>query len=331
MSAQTSTTWLVVTCALLGACAPRGVTGAPSPPTSALWNDGWVDPSPHRGGYVQVTDGTWLHYLDWGGAGDPLLFLTGFGLSAHIYDDLAPSFTDRFHVLALDRRGHGESDHPEGGYTTDRTIKDIRDTLDRLHIRRAVLVGHSHGGWEISQFASRFPTRVLKLIYIDGTLDTRMSDVIARDPVHRPDPDAINPTAVRSWFQKYWFGRWSNALEANLRHLTVDDAKWKAIDQEARSRPVDYSKIRGPALALYAIATLQNRYPWLDPIRDTAQVQAAESFIRDSLNPVEEAGAEEFRRAIPNGKTIRIVGHHYLFITNEAAVVGAMKAFLGYD
>src|SRR5688500_13051607 len=81
----------------------------------AVPSDPWVDRSPHRTGMVTV-NGIQLHFLDWGGRGETLVLLTGLGGSAHIFDDLAPQFTDRFRVLALTRRGHGESDRPETGY-----------------------------------------------------------------------------------------------------------------------------------------------------------------------------------------------------------------------
>ena len=69
---------------------------------------------------VRVAPGVRLHYLDFGGpAGAPtILFLAGLGNTAHSFDDFAPRFTDKFHVVALTRRGFGESDHPESGYDT---------------------------------------------------------------------------------------------------------------------------------------------------------------------------------------------------------------------
>ena len=71
-----------------------------------------MDKSPHKSDFVNVNS-IKLHYLDWGREGDVLLFLAGMGCNAHIFDDFAPRFTDKFHVLALTRRGHGESDHPD--------------------------------------------------------------------------------------------------------------------------------------------------------------------------------------------------------------------------
>src|SRR5574341_997967 len=83
-----------------------------------------TDKSPHRAGFVTVNN-VKLHYLDWGGNGDTLLFLHGMGDTPHIYDLLAPKFTNRFRVLGLTRRGHGQSDKPETGYDTATLVEDI--------------------------------------------------------------------------------------------------------------------------------------------------------------------------------------------------------------
>ena len=58
--------------------------------------DTWSDRSPHTQGFATV-NGVKLHYLDWGGKGKVLLLLTGASNSAHIYDDIAPAFTRKFH------------------------------------------------------------------------------------------------------------------------------------------------------------------------------------------------------------------------------------------
>ena len=72
-----------------------------------------ASPLPPTGGFLQA-NGIRLHYLDWGGSGDTILFLPGFNDTAHVYDHFAPRFTDRFHVVGLTRRGVGESDKPKG-------------------------------------------------------------------------------------------------------------------------------------------------------------------------------------------------------------------------
>ena len=46
-------------------------------------------------------DGTRIEVLDWGGTGDAVMFVHGFGLNAHIWDDIAPRLTNEHRVLAL--------------------------------------------------------------------------------------------------------------------------------------------------------------------------------------------------------------------------------------
>ncbi len=61
-------------------------------------------------------NGIQLHYLDWGGQGEPVVFLTGFGSPASTFNDLAVGLRDRFHVYALTRRGSPPSEVPASGY-----------------------------------------------------------------------------------------------------------------------------------------------------------------------------------------------------------------------
>ena len=88
--------------------------------------------------FVSV-NGIRLHYLDWGGSDPALIFLTGMGCTAYIFSDFAPRFTDRFRVLALTRRGQGDSYYPDTGYDADTLVEDIRQFMDQLHIQTAVL------------------------------------------------------------------------------------------------------------------------------------------------------------------------------------------------
>src|SRR4051812_29835784 len=87
-----------------------------------------LDKSSHKTGFITVNK-VRLQYLDWGGKGENLLLLHGMGDTAHAYDELAPKFTNQFRVLALTRRGHGESEIPATGYDTGTLIEDIRQFL----------------------------------------------------------------------------------------------------------------------------------------------------------------------------------------------------------
>ncbi len=111
-----------------------------------------------------------LHYLEWGSPGHPgLLFLHGGGAHAHWFDAVAPAFADRFHVVSLDQRGHGESQWPEPpAYGTRDFAGDLLGVMDALGWSRLTLVGHSMGGHNAMAFAAWHPERVERLVIADS-------------------------------------------------------------------------------------------------------------------------------------------------------------------
>ena len=128
------------------------------------------DKSPHKSEFV-TANGIKMHYLDWGGTGDVVIMLAGLGNDAHVFDEIAPSFIDKFHVIALTRRGFGETARPASGYETSTRVEDIRAFMDAIKVTRANLVGHSLAGDEMTQFAAMYPQRVIKMIYLDAAYD----------------------------------------------------------------------------------------------------------------------------------------------------------------
>src|SRR5207244_10987929 len=114
-------------------------------------------------------NGAQRYVADWGGEGQLLLFLPGFGTGAHIFDGLAPVFTDNFHVVALTPRGFPPSSAPDSGYTIAQLAGDVRAVLDSLGARKAVLAGHSISGAVITRFAEDYPDRLLAAVYLGQT------------------------------------------------------------------------------------------------------------------------------------------------------------------
>src|SRR5262245_32808609 len=154
-----------------------------------------MDTSPHKSDFVRV-NGINLHYLDWGGSGEAIIFLAGMGNSAHSFDGIAPRFANKFHVLALTRRGHAESETPESGYDLDTLVDDIIGFMDVLQIDKAILAGHSLAGVEMTRFTEKYPERVSKLVYFDAVYDPKGRKEILKDsPVH-----SIRPPVEKSEF-----------------------------------------------------------------------------------------------------------------------------------
>jgi pimeloyl-ACP methyl ester carboxylesterase len=114
-------------------------------------------------------NGMRLHYLDWGNAHlPPMVLLHGGAQSAHSWDFFALAMRDHFHVVAVDQRGHGDSDwSDEGDYDAPFHVADIAAFTSQLGIERFVLVGLSMGGRNAYSFAARHPERVERLVIVD--------------------------------------------------------------------------------------------------------------------------------------------------------------------
>ena len=118
--------------------------------------------------FVSV-NGLRIHYLDWGAEGKPpLIMLHGIGRVAHTFDHIAPHFTGKYHVMAIDMRGHGDSGwDPKGAYLVEDYTRDIEAFAEQLHLRNIVIWGNSTGGRVAQVFAGLHPELVTAVISED--------------------------------------------------------------------------------------------------------------------------------------------------------------------
>jgi len=280
----------------------------------------WTDKSPHKSGFITV-NGVRLHYLDWGGAGETLLFLHGMGDTAHRYDDFAPKFTNQFRVLGLTRRGHGESEIPETGYDTATLVEDIRQFLDAHKIQRVVLAGHSFAGDELTRFAVVHPDRVIKLIYFDSAYDhSRVPKSLRFKPLHGGGPEVLptkeeseSPDGVRRWISRL-FGETRGRAIYSMMEGTY-------------SATAEYGKIKAPALAFFAIG-YQKVVDWAGTLPEP-QRKNAQEFLK-AQRKYHEQEMEHFRKEIPNGRVVVLTNaDHACFIDRQDEVLREMREFLG--
>ena len=114
-----------------------------------------------------VVDERRLHFLEWGPADAPVvLILHGFTGHAWQSDHPAQVLTPRYRVLALDQRGHGDSDRAEV-YGSVPMAADVIGFLDALGVEQVALVGHSLGGIVGTCVTALHPERVTKLVLGD--------------------------------------------------------------------------------------------------------------------------------------------------------------------
>ena len=128
-----------------------------------------MDPQPVGpvDGYVDV-GGINLHYRDYGGTGDLLVFVPGFYMTAHIYDRLAQHFTDRYRVLALTYRWHGTSDTTGLDFDLDTLASDVAGFIDHFTENPAVVVGWASAGLVLPRLARQRPDLVRALVFANA-------------------------------------------------------------------------------------------------------------------------------------------------------------------
>jgi pimeloyl-ACP methyl ester carboxylesterase len=115
-------------------------------------------------------NGLRLRYLEWGEPSSPaILLLHGFSSTALAWRNVGEALAARYHVVALDQRGHGASEwDAQGHYTIDDFVADARALSQQLHLAPFVLVGHSMGGSIAYTYAAVHPEDVSRLVIEDS-------------------------------------------------------------------------------------------------------------------------------------------------------------------
>ena len=149
-----------------------------------------------------------LHVADWGnGAAPPLILLHGGNDHARSWDDVARRLRDRFHVVAPDLRGHGDSDwSPDGNYSVLAHVIDLAELIRHLGGGPIPIVAHSFGARVALRYAGIFPETVSRLVAIEGLFE-----------VGQPKPPAER---IRDYYQR----QRTFIAKAPPRYATIEQA-----------------------------------------------------------------------------------------------------------
>ena len=170
-----------------------------------------------------------LHYLEWGDADKPtILMLHGIQQQAHSWDFISLPLSTDYRIIAVDQRGHGDSDwSPDGDYSTDAYVRDVDSLVGELGLKDFHLVGHSMGGRNSLAWASLHPGALKSLTIVDTGPETqrRGSDRIQR---FRELPDELDTLEEFAQRVMEYTGRTREqtlgALKYSIRQR--DDGKW---------------------------------------------------------------------------------------------------------
>jgi pimeloyl-ACP methyl ester carboxylesterase len=255
-----------------------------------------------------------LHLLEWGEPGRPgLAFLHGGSAHAHWFDPVAPAFAERFHVVALDQRGHGLSQWPRPpAYATEDFAADLLGVLDALGWSRAVIAGHSMGGHIAMAFAAWHLARVRALVVIDARPSIpedrlrRMRERGARPPRRH----ASREQALQAFRLLPPETRADPALLGHLADVGIAprDGAWVY-----RFDP-DTTRVRRPV----------DVWPLLE------RIAAPTLIVRGEWSPIlPRALAGEMAARIPDARLVELPGtYHHLLLDDPGAFVRVLDDFL---
>jgi pimeloyl-ACP methyl ester carboxylesterase len=154
-----------------------------------------------------TVNGLKIHYLDWGPGGkQPLVLLHGIARDAHTFDHLAPHYRDRYRVIAVDMRGHGDSAwDPQGAYLVEDYTSDVKALIDGLELRNIVLRGNSTGGRVAQVIGGMYPELVAGVISEDvgperpPAISNRRAERMAQEGAGWASPDELLAYYKRSY------------------------------------------------------------------------------------------------------------------------------------
>jgi pimeloyl-ACP methyl ester carboxylesterase len=241
-----------------------------------------------------------LHHLDWGVPERPTLLLVhGSRLHAHVWNDFCRRYSSRYHIVAVDQRGHGDSGWcPQQNYGLEDFYQDLCAVVAARNLQRFTLIGHSLGGRVSMLYASRHPERVERLVLVDITAGRRQMPANA-DPsaiAETPPPRAFDSHAQASTYLASLMTRAPvHMIEESVRYglRKLDDGRytWKydpALLQRTRGR--------GPQVDLWDQVRLIQaptllQYGSVSQVVDTELAQRMRTAMpRCELERIESAG-----------------------------------------
>ena len=296
-------------------------------------------------GTAAAADGTQIAYRDYGGDGPALILLTGLGNSAAVYDDFAPRFTDTHRVVAITRRGFGDSGKPTLGYDDATRAADDLAVLDALSIDEAIFVGHSVAGSELAELGTRDGDRVTGLVFLDATgqplspdqehavgLCIHDTESKAPAPTVGEDPlgDLLAQQQARHPFPL------PPSARTDLDAVTdVDEdgtLRWNesgAARGALGSATTDLSGVAVPSLAIIAVSRDPAvHFPWMtgDQVREEDRARAVEcAALVGDLSEAQIAAAA--RNPMIQTQVWRDA-HHYLFLQFPGRTEDAIREWL---
>lgn len=258
-----------------------------------------------------------FHYLDWGGNGHPILYLHGGGINAHTWDVVCLMLRERYHCIALDQRGHGDSEwSPAIDYGVATQVGDVQGFIEKLGLANPVLVGQSMGGLNSIAYAIRHSAKMKGLVVVDvGPEINSAGTQRIREFSSTPELESLEAFLERAVkFNPIRDPRvLRRSLSYNLRQLPT--GKWSLKHDQRRASDDSWR-----------IAAEQRERI----LRDVSNISCPTLIVRGGKSDVlSDDAAERFVHMLPHARWVRVdnAGHNVQG-DNPRGLLDAMNPFL---
>lgn len=273
-----------------------------------------------------------IHYVDWGNASaPPLVLLHGGKDHARSWDWTARALRDRFHVIAPDLRGHGDSDWTsDGSYPMEAFVYDLAQLVHQLELAPVNIVAHSLGGNIALRYTGLYPDKVAKLVAIEGLGPSpKMIEEFAKTSTAEHLRQWIDKKRAASGLVQKRYATFDDALKrmkAANEHLSDEQTRHLALHGATRNEDGAWSWKFDPYVQVWPvvdIARADQHALWAAITCPTLLVYGAKSW---ASSPATDGRVKHFT----NGAEVKLFDDagHWVHHDRFEAFVDMLRAFL---
>jgi pimeloyl-ACP methyl ester carboxylesterase len=258
-------------------------------------------------------DGNALTGVDYGGIGKPpVLLIHGGAAHARWWDFVAPALVNSHHVIALDQRGHGDSEWTrEWGYGTRHYVADLNAVISAWGLGAPILVGHSMGGHNVMCYAGLHCETLRGMVVIDSPPSypdhaVAMLRELAEKPARRFDSQVEAIAGFRTIPSDTVATREVLDHVAEHSFRLASDGKWEYKSDRR-------TMMREPMKAWEGLA----------------RIKCPALFLKAETSVLKAGLAERMVAAMPHGR-LEVVpnSHHHVLLDNPVGLARALRTFL---
>ena len=277
-------------------------------------------------------------YTKESGAGQPMVLLHGNGEDSSYFVNQMPFFESKYHVIAVDTRGHGRSPRGQGAFTLERFAEDLKEFLDRRGLRRIILLGFSDGGNIALIFALKYPGYVDRLILNGANLNPfGMKSSVLVDVVRE-----YVGIVGKLWLQKSGIGQVREKMQMAAEKMRTE--KQFSKDNKKLNEQKDLNKQQRRSchkeknlekkrkacernIHQKELLSLMLFEPWIRP-ELLHRLKMPVLVVVGSDDMIRERHTRRIARSLPNARLRILEGTHFIAAEKPDAFNQCVKAFL---